>query len=145
MTEIKTEITIHASPCKVWGVLTNFNAYPSWNPFVQAVEGRAGPGERLVITIKPPGKKKMIFKPKIISWEEKKEFSWLGGLFVPGIFEGHHCFELKKLPDDHVQFIHVEYFSGLLKKPIFKAVADATRLGFEQMNQALKIRCEQEL
>ncbi|MFM2360786.1 MAG: hypothetical protein RLY16_2779, partial [Bacteroidota bacterium] len=37
--EIKTTIEIHASPARVWEVLTNFDEYPNWNPFIKSLKG----------------------------------------------------------------------------------------------------------
>jgi uncharacterized protein YndB with AHSA1/START domain len=37
--EIKTEILINASPDKVWAILTDFDNYPSWNPFITSLKG----------------------------------------------------------------------------------------------------------
>jgi len=123
-------------------ILTDFGSYKKWNPFIQDIQGKPHLNERLIVTIKPPEKKKMVFKPKIISINEKTEFSWIGNLFVPGIFDGQHCFLLKKLSDNKTQLTHSECFSGILKKPIFKLIKESTHLGFEQMNQALRRRCE---
>ena len=36
MKEIKTEI-IDTKPEKVWEVLTDFENYPTWNPFIQNI------------------------------------------------------------------------------------------------------------
>jgi uncharacterized protein YndB with AHSA1/START domain len=36
---ISTTITIQASANKVWTVLTNFETYPIWNPFIKSIEG----------------------------------------------------------------------------------------------------------
>jgi hypothetical protein len=38
MKELHTEIEINASAERVWRVLTDFAAYPKWNPFVRRVE-----------------------------------------------------------------------------------------------------------
>ena len=37
--EIKTEILINAAPEKVWSILTNFEKYPDWNPFIKSING----------------------------------------------------------------------------------------------------------
>lgn len=142
MTKINTEITINAPIDIVWTVLTDFNSYKNWNPFMQDIQGDARLNERLIVTINPPGKKKMVFKPKIISLSNKTEFSWIGNLLIPGIFDGHHSFLLKKVSSDKALLIHSEQFSGILKKPIFRLIKESTESGFEQMNQALKKRCE---
>lgn len=39
--EIDTEIFIDASAESVWHVLTDFAAYPDWNPFIRTIEGQA--------------------------------------------------------------------------------------------------------
>ena len=52
---IETQIAIKASPSKVWSILTDFSAIPSWNPFITAISGDVLPGSRLSVTIAPPG------------------------------------------------------------------------------------------
>jgi len=36
---IHTEIPIQISPRRVWQVLTDFAAYPGWNPFIVSLQG----------------------------------------------------------------------------------------------------------
>jgi len=38
---IATEILIQAPPTRVWQVLTDFGAYPQWNPFIVSLQGEA--------------------------------------------------------------------------------------------------------
>lgn len=142
MAEINTEITINASIEKVWQVLTDFDSYKVWNPFIRNIRGSFRLNERLIVTINPPGKKEMVFKPKIIHLDDKVTFSWIGNLLIPGIFDGQHNFYLKQLEPNLVRFIHSEHFTGILSKPIFQLIKKSTQLGFEQMNQALKKYCE---
>ena len=42
--EIKTEILINATPEKVWTILTNFDNYPNWNPFIKSIKGEVKVG-----------------------------------------------------------------------------------------------------
>jgi Polyketide cyclase / dehydrase and lipid transport len=37
--EIVTEIEINAAPSRVWQVLTDFEKYPIWNPFIKKITG----------------------------------------------------------------------------------------------------------
>ncbi|MBI4544746.1 MAG: SRPBCC family protein [Gemmatimonadetes bacterium] len=39
MKELYAEIDIEASAERVWQVLTDFAAYPEWNPFMRSISG----------------------------------------------------------------------------------------------------------
>ena len=44
--------------------MTDFASYPDWNPFMRSVAGSPLVGERLAVTITPPGGgKPMSFRP----------------------------------------------------------------------------------
>lgn len=36
---IRAEITIQAEPQRVWEILTRFEGYPEWNPFIIRAQG----------------------------------------------------------------------------------------------------------
>jgi hypothetical protein len=142
MYELSTEIEIDAGPGRVWEVLTDGTAYPSWNPFVRRLEGRLGPGESLVVVLRPPGGRAFLLKPRVIVWEEGQTLAWRGRLGIPGIFDGEHHFEVRSRGAGRSRFLHWERFSGLLV-PLLKRMLDgSTRAGFVAMNQALKARAE---
>jgi hypothetical protein len=141
MRNIKTEILIKAPIEKVWSALTDFSNYSTWNPFIRKIEGTFQKDAKLEITIQPAGQKSMIFRPQIININTY-QFEWLGQLGIPGIFDGQHRFELQPNSNEEVRFLHSENFSGLLSTPIFYLMNKSAKAGFEEMNQALKIRCE---
>ena len=138
---IKTEIVINASKEKVWEVLTDFDAYPDWNPFVRRLKGDLKAGEKLKILLQN-GNSQMAFKPTVLQVEPYKSFSWLGSLFVKGLFDGRHYFDIEELSPTQVLFKHGEEFSGLLSGMILKKVGESTRIGFVKMNEELKKRGE---
>jgi len=141
MREIKTEIIINASIEKIWSTLIDFESYSLWNPFIRHIEGKAELNERLAVTIQPPNKKSMVFRPKILSISKYK-LIWMGNLLIPGLFDGTHHFALVPTLGEGVKFLHSENFSGLLHRPIFKLMGETTKIGFENMNIALKRQCE---
>jgi hypothetical protein len=142
MKYIRTEAIINASGKAVWKVLIDFNAYPEWNSFVHII-GRPGLGQMLEVTmyLEEDGKPQS-FRPKVIQWEVNRGFTWKGGLFIPGIFDGEHFFELNMLDDDHVKFIHGENFSGILSGIIMRLIGKKAKLAYERMNSELKRRVE---
>src|SRR5688572_7113737 len=112
MKNLETEIIINATAEKVWGVLTDFEKFPEWNPFILSIEGKKEAGARLRVVLNN-GKGTSVFKPKVLVLEKEKAFEWMGSLPL-GIFSGHHQFRIERLSNNQVKFIHREEFSGLL-------------------------------
>jgi hypothetical protein len=141
MKNIQTEILINTDITKVWDVLMNFDSYPKWNPFITSISGERKLGNRLTVSINPPGGKGMTFKPNILTLEANKEFRWKGKLGINGIFDGEHYFILESVDKDITKFIHGEKFSGLLV-PFVRKMLDKTQKGFQLMNESIKNECE---
>ena len=141
MKEIKTEIIINAPKEKVWKAFTNVEKYPEWNPFIESIKGNLKVGEQIAVHLTPPDGKAMTFKPKVLVFDENKEFRWLGKLLVKGIFDGEHYFQLKENPDGTTTFIHGEMFNGFLVN-LMGSILKKTKVGFELMNEALKKEVE---
>lgn len=139
--EIQHEIAIDAPPATVWAVLADTAAYAEWNPFVRRLDGDLRVGAKLAVEIAPPGARAMRFKPTVVAADETREVRWLGHLLMPGVFDGEHRFRLEALPGDRTRFTQSERFSGVLVG-LFRGTLEKTRLGFEQMNLALKERAE---
>lgn len=143
--EIKTEILINATPEKVWSILTNFDNYPNWNPFIKSIKGEVKVGNKIIVRIEPPESKGMTFKPKVLKFDSNKELTWLGNLLFVGLFDGEHKFELIDNGNGTTTFRQSEKFKGILV-PLFKKQLDNnTKRGFAEMNKKLKELAEQEL
>ena len=137
---IDTSIEIAAPPSRVWSVLTDFAAYPQWNPFIIRIAGVPEVGSRLVVTIQPPGRKAMMFRPVVLVAMPEAELRWRGRLLMPGLFDGEHVFRLSPIGGG-CRLDHGEVFSGLLSR-LLSGTLPATRHGFVAMNEALKARVE---
>lgn len=141
--EIRTEILIKTTPEKVWLILTNFDNYPNWNPFIKSIKGEVKVGNKITARIKPPEANGMTFKPKVLIYETNKELRWLGHLLFAGLFDGEHKFELIDNGNGTTTFRQSEKFRGILV-PLFKKQLDYnTKKGFEEMNNKLKEMAEQ--
>lgn len=143
MRQINTTIDIAATPERVWQILTDFAAYPDWNPSMRP-SGVPRAGERLhIITLKPSGERGLTFRPTVLAAEPGRELRWLGRLIMPGVVDGEHAFFIEPLGPNRVRFTQREHFSGVLV-PLFarmKLFAD-TRRDFVATNEALKARAE---
>jgi len=141
MKKIHTDIEINAPAKKVWSILMNFEAYKNWNPFITTIKGDQKVGARFYVTLHPPDGKPMQIKPKCRTLYKDAQLSWKGHLLFPGIFDGEHFFEIKKITDDRCLFVHRENFGGILV-PFVGAILKKTKAGFEAMNRELKTLAE---
>jgi hypothetical protein len=139
--ELNTCIDIHASAGRVWQVLTDFAAYPQWNPFVVSAAGAPRQGERLRIRVQPPGTTGSNFTPLVLVAEPGRELRWVGTLPL-GSFRGEHFMRLEPLGAERVRFHHGEIFSGWLLPLVWRMQGAAIERGYALMNEAMKQRAE---
>ena len=139
--ELRREIEIDAPPERVWAVVSDFAAYPEWNPFIRRIGGELREGARLEVRIEPPDTRAMTFKPTVRAVEANRELRWLGRLLLPGVFDGEHSLRIEPLDSGRSRFIQSERFTGLLVG-LLGGTLSKTEAGFEQMNAALKARAE---
>jgi hypothetical protein len=125
----------------VWAVISDFAAYPEWNPFIRRISGELCEGARLEVRIEPPQARATTFKPTVRAVEPNRELRWLGRLLVPGIFDGEHSLTIAPRGNNLSRFVQSECFSGILVGAA-QGTLRKTETGFEQMNAALKERVE---
>lgn len=139
---IETEILINATPEQVWAVLTDFESFPDWNPFIRSIKGQKTVGETLEVQIQPPGGKGMTFRPEVLKFDAGREFRWRGKLLFPGVFDGEHYFILEQKSENQTLLTHGELFSGFLVG-LLGGMLSKTQAGFGLMNETIKAKCEQ--
>ena len=142
MSEIERSIEISASAGRVWAILTDFAAYPQWNPFIrQAATDELRVGGRISVTMQPEGHSPTRLRPTLLVVAPEQELRWLGHVLIPGVFDGEHTFLITPEGDDRVRFTQQERFGGVLL-PLFGGTLRDTARSFEAMNSALKTRAE---
>ena len=142
MKEIRTEIDIEASAGRVWDSLTDFPAFPEWNPFIRRISGEPDVGTKLEVFMQSSGTRGMTFRPTVLKAVRNRELRWLGHLAVPGLFDGEHIFEIEELGEKRVRFVQRERFRGILVPLLRRSLDRDAKRGFEEMNQALRTRVE---
>ncbi len=142
MKTLQTETLILSTREAVWNILTDFDSYGDWNPFIREISGEVKEGAKLKVTLSIEGRKPTTFKPTVLSAIPNQKFCWQGKLIMPGIFAGTHYYIIEELEQRKVRFIHGEIFKGILSGMIFRNIGNNTLNGFEKMNQALKEKAE---
>lgn len=140
--EVETRIEINAAPGKVWAVLTDFQRYGAWNPFITRISGTATADTPLAVTIKPAIGGAMDFKLRLKSLKESQEMIWTGQTLMPRLLDGEHYFRIEVISADKVLFSQGERYSGLLLFFSWPVINWSVKQSFNDMNQALKGRAE---
>jgi hypothetical protein len=141
MKELRTEIEINASPEKVWQILTDFDQYPIWNPFIHHAVGKCEVGGKVDITFKNGGKD-MTLHCTVIKLVPNMELCWEYKVIHPGLWHGEHSFTIEPVGENRVRFVDLEVFTGLLIPFQAKDIDTNSRRDFEAMDKALKQRVE---
>jgi uncharacterized protein YndB with AHSA1/START domain len=98
--ELRSEIEIDAPPERVWESLIDSPDIPQ--PVRSAI-GERRVGEQLKVHLKPRGGRGATFRIKLLRVEPGRELRWRGHLWVRGLFDGEHTFEIKPLSDRRAQ------------------------------------------
>jgi hypothetical protein len=128
---------IHATPERIWAVLTDAAGYSHWDSGVVRVEGTIAPGNTIkVFSSVSPNR---AFPVKVSQFRPGQEMRWSGGMPL-GLFKGVRTFRLA--PNGATtRFEMREEFTGPMLPLIWRTMPD---LGpsFTQFAAGLKARAE---
>jgi hypothetical protein len=110
--KIYSEIIIDAPISKVWQVLTDFAAMPSWSSTFQGVEGEFLNGSFITAHFKPDTTKNELKSyGHTIIIDQGKMFGWKGDVFALGMSDNHK-YILQGLGDGQTKFIQSDECIG---------------------------------
>ncbi len=143
VTGLRTEIEIDAGRHVVWDVLTDFAAYPDWNPFLIRVETRAVPGTPVALRVKIR-ERILDLDARILVALPERELRWAGPLSAVQalLFRGEHYFVIEDRGPDRVRFVHGENFTGATVPLVGWWLRRNLLPAYVAFNQAIKQRAE---
>jgi hypothetical protein len=137
---IETGIWIDRPPQTVWKVLSDTADYPRWNPEISRLDGELAEG-KVIEFAEGSGPDAMVFHPTALVVRPERELRSKGALWVPGLFDGEHRFQLEAAAN-RTHFIQSERFTGILVGKLSEGALSDTAGLMKQMNAALKARAE---
>ncbi len=144
MKNIRTDITIYAPVKSVWQIITDFQRYKEWNPYILEINGKPVEDAKLKIKLQPENLRIITYRATLVKLVPEQKLAWLGDMYMPGLFDGKHIFELSPLSEKETLFIHSEEFAGILTTNLLKKYTEKIKADFEKMNWALKSFAERE-
>jgi hypothetical protein len=114
-------IEIHASPERIWALLTNADDFPRWNSTVTSLRGPIALGAKLELRV--PLAPKRVFKPKVSAFDAAAHrMVWSDG--AAPMFKGERTYTLAPGKDGATEFSMVEVFRGLMLPMIKGSLPD---------------------
>ena len=139
MKEFRTSIVIRSTPAKIWAILTDAAAYPSWNATVTKVDGTIALGKKVTVHAKiSPGQ---AFPVRVAEFTPEKRMLWRGGMPLGFLFKGERTFTLTPQNASNVEFTMHEIFTGWMSPLITKSIPDL-QPAFDEFAACLKKRAE---
>ena len=136
---IQTAVTVEASRETVWRILTDFEGYARWNPFMTAAEGDARLGAHIEVDLHPPDSDTQELSPEITILRPNRKLAWMSREMLPGISDREYEVILDPLGDERVRVVMHKRFEGILIP--FTSTAEE-QVGLDLMAEALKRRAE---
>jgi hypothetical protein len=138
--DLRSEVEINAPAEHVLRVLTDFDRYHEWNPFIPTIAGKALLGEELALELSLPEGKTYRLRPRVTHLSAT-ELRWRGSYVFPFLLEAEHYFLLNERGAQLTRFAQGQKLSGFLLRFAGNSLNLSLR-GFAHMNQALKKRAE---
>lgn len=128
---------------KVWAVLTDLDAYPSWNPFTVSVRTDFRLGSPVDMQVDLLGRGRMLHQVEhVTSYVEGSRFSW-GVNVGPGWFlTADRWQQLTDLGGGRTRYETVDEFTGIGVPLMLALMRRHVARGFQEVADALKARCE---
>lgn len=144
---VSSEWEIDAPPQDVWSVLTDFDAFPSWNPFIRRAEGHLAVGERLKIKIVVYGKRTTTFEPRVTRVDAPHELRWQARTIAPGLMDVERGFAIDAIDGQRSRLRQWETCTGVLVPLLFGPGKLGVHLeeGYARMNVAIAARVPAEV
>ena len=115
----EVSVDVRAPAERIWAILTDASAFPTWNSTVARIEGDIREGATL--RVHAPGTS-MVFTPRVSGVVPNRRMTWTGGLSF--LFKGVRTFELRPRGDGSTDFIMAERFSGLILPFVKRSLPD---------------------
>jgi hypothetical protein len=123
-------------------VLVDFDAFPTWNPFITSAEGTVQVGGRLTLRMQPVGGAAVTLRPTVVDVVDGQRLRWQGRLGVRRLFDADHLFLVEPRGAGGSRLVQHEQFSGLLVPFFQRALDRGTLMAFHAIDAALKDRAE---
>jgi hypothetical protein len=144
MLKLVEETTIRAQPDAVFRVMTDFDRYAEWNPWIREARGAAKEGEVVAVKVKL-GKTTTSVEHRILTSVPGVELRWCDMGWFTKIAYGERARFLQPLPGGKVAYRVELTITGIGWRLVRALYGRALAAGMKEETVALKQRAEAQL
>jgi hypothetical protein len=139
-TTVHDEMVVTAPRTLVWELLTDFEGYADWNPYIVRARGEARKGAEVELWLELHEGDLEKFECDVLDVKERRKLRWLCRTYgVPGVLDREQTFHVLPLGPGRVRLVYDGRLEGLFQP--FTDL-DHLKLGYKRMTHALKERAE---
>lgn len=139
-TRVRTEVVIDAPRPVVWGLLTDFGRYGSWNPYITEARGKARVGTTIRLRLEPTNRDAREADCEVVVVNGMRKLEFVCRTYrLPGVLDREHIFRLLPVSSRRMRLVYEGRWEGLL---VPFADLEARQTGYVDMARALKQRAE---
>jgi hypothetical protein len=132
-------VVVEAPRELIWDVLTDFEAYDEWNPYVTRANGIASEGADIELTLDASDAEAEEAAAEVLIVHPRRKLEWRTRVLVPGLLDHEQIFRVLPLGPRRFRLVQEARFEGLLA-PF--ANLDGERRGLVTMIEALAERAQ---
>jgi hypothetical protein len=136
---IRASTTVTARELDVWSLLTDLNAYASWNPTIVKADGTLKEGNTLKLRLKSRDGDIESREVSVLDVRPIHKLRWQDRLLLPGVRDREMTIRVRSFRRGETVVTAAERYEGLLA-PF--ADTGEEKIGLDRMLAALKLRAE---
>lgn len=139
MIELSATVEIDRPPSAVWDVLTDFDAYEEWNPYLTVRRGTPNEGSAIEVQVSPEARHTRTETGKVTEAEIGERLRFDAVALYRFIYASARVIDLEALDEDRTRLRNRAEYRGVLAPLV---AGEDLEEDLESMNRALADRVE---
>ncbi len=135
------EAVFDASPEQVWAVITDFESYETWNPWILRANGPVEVGERVDIEVRLGDDTRTMWH-RVVELTPPRRFCWRDGGATTAFVTGLRCRELSPADGGGTRLLQVLTVGGAFRGRAKARYDAALRTGLAEETEAIGAELE---
>jgi hypothetical protein len=107
---VRQEMVVAAPRMRIWRLLTNFEQYERWNPYVVQARGDARIGNQLTFGTENGDE----LEPEVMDVKSQRKLRWRTRRLAPGILDEEQTFRIIPVGDGRFRLVYEGRIEGVL-------------------------------